>query len=81
MTVIQQHAMEIIERLSDDKMYYVVNILESIEGLASETGSEELTKSQKAYQNFQRFRKSGSVERDYKEELHKALEEKYESIS
>lgn len=81
MTAIQQHAMEIIERLPDDKMYYVINILESIEGLASETESEELTKSQKAYQNLQHFRKSSSVERDYKEELHKALEEKYESIS
>ena len=81
MTVIQQHAMEIIERLPDDKMRYVVNILESIEGLASETESAELTKSQKAYQNFQHFRKSSSVERDYKEELHEALEEKYESIS
>ena len=81
MTMIQQQAMEIIERLPDEKMYYVINILKNIEGLASETGSEELTKSQKAYQNFQRFRKSSSVERDYKEELHRALEEKYESIS
>lgn len=75
MTITQQHAMEIIKRLPDDKMYYVINILESIEGLAAETGSEELAKSQKAYQKFQRFRKSSSVERDYKEEMHKALEE------
>lgn len=46
----------------------------------SETSPEEMTKSQKAYQNFRHFRKSSFVERDYKEELHEALEEKYESI-
>lgn len=73
--------MEIIKRLPDNKLYYVVNILDSIEGLASETKPEEMNKSQKAYQNLQHFRKSSPVQCDYKEELYEALEEKYESIS
>ena len=32
MTVIQERAFEIIKRLPDDKVYYVVKILEGIEG-------------------------------------------------
>ena len=37
----------------------------------------ELTSSQKAYQNLQKFRKEGTIDRDYKAELYAALEEKY----
>lgn len=70
MTVMQQQAIEMIKKLPDDKVYYVVNILKSIDELISETQTEELTKSQKAYQNFQRFRKNNPAERDYKEDLY-----------
>ncbi len=77
MTIMQQRAIKIIEKLPDDKVYYVISILEGIEGLQSEDGDEKLTKSQIAYQNLQHFRKRGSEERDYKEELYATLEEKY----
>lgn len=80
MTMIQEQAIEMIKRMPDDKIYYVVSILEGIEGLFSDTKVGGTTTAQKAYQNLQRFRKSGSVERDYKAELRAALEEKYESI-
>lgn len=69
MTIMQQRAIKIIEKLPDDKVCYVISILEGIEGLQSEDGEEKLTKSQIAYQNLQHFRKRGSEERDYKEEL------------
>lgn len=77
MTVMQEQAIEIIKRLPDEKIFYVVNILEGIEGLTQNVSS---TKAQTAYQNLQRFRKCGTVERSYKEELQEALIERYESI-
>lgn len=79
MTMLQEQAIEMIKRLPDEKIFYVVNILEGIEGLYSDKPIKE-TKAQKAYQNLQRFRKSSLVERDYKKELSEALEAKYESI-
>ncbi len=79
MTMLQEQAIEMIKRMPDEKVSYVVNILEGIEGLYSDQTAKE-TKAQKAYQNLQRFRKSGLTERDYKKELAEALEAKYEGI-
>ena len=62
MTMIQEQAIEMIKRMPDDKVYYVVNILEGIEGLYSHSKAEQ-TRAQKAYQNLQKFRKSSLVER------------------
>ena len=45
-----------------------------------QTENSELSKSQKAYQNIQKFRKQGEVDRDYKLELYAELEEKYNII-
>ena len=77
MTVMQERAFEMIKRLPDDKVYYVVRMLEGIEGLIPENvmGTE-----QKAYDNLQRFRKCNDVEIDYKAELARALEDKYAGI-
>ncbi|MDE7342097.1 MAG: hypothetical protein K2N80_16330 [Lachnospiraceae bacterium] len=41
---------------------------------------QEQERSQKAYQELQRYRKSGSVDRDYKVELAEALEDKYAGL-
>ena len=40
-----------------------------------ESTRAEFEKSQKAYQELQRYRKSSPIERDYKKELAEALEE------
>ena len=83
MTMLQEQAIDMIKKLPDDKIYYIVNILESIEGLFMPKDSqktEKAQKAQKAYQELQRYRKSSRVERDYKAELAEALEEKYENI-
>ena len=79
MTVLQKQAMDLIKRLPDEKVYYLINLLE---GLAEpkQTAESELTESQKAYQNLQKFRRRGIEDRDYKAELYAALEEKHENI-
>ena len=42
-----------------------------------ESTRAEFEKSQKEFQELQRYRKSSPIERDYKKELAEALEEKY----
>lgn len=80
MTVIKEQAIEMIKRLPDDKVFYVVNILEGLEGLYDENQETRPSDSQKAYQNLQCLRRMGAAEIDYKAELSQALEEKYESL-
>ena len=80
MTVMQERAFEMIKRLPDDKVYYIVRMLEGIEGLIPENVMEVSTVEQKAYENLQKFRKCSDVEIDYKAELMQALEDKYEGI-
>lgn len=80
MTVMQERAFEMIKRLPDDKVYYIVRMLEGIERLIPENVMEVSTAEQKAYENLQRFRKCSDVEIDYKAELMQALEDKYEGI-
>ena len=81
MTMLQKQAIDIIKKLPDDKICHVINILEGIEKLFPAKEEAELEKSQKAYQELQKYRKSCSVDRDYKSELAEALEEKYAGIN
>ena len=71
MTAMKQRAINRISRMSEEKLYYIVQLLESVEGL-SENKAE-----QRALKDLQRFRKRSDVEIDYKAELAKAREEKY----
>lgn len=58
MTLMQEKAIEMIKQMQDEKIYYVVSILEGIEGLSAEKDSRSETgKSQEAYQKLQQFRK------------------------
>ena len=79
MTQIKERAVNIIRRLPDDKLIFVVNILEGLEGLCINQ-EDNKTVSQLAYQDQQKYRKEGAEETDGKEELAQALGEKYESL-
>ena len=80
MTMLQEQAIDIIKKLPDDKLYHIIHLLEGVEKLFPVKEETGLEKSQKAYQELQRYRKSSLVDRDYKSELAEALEEKYESL-
>ena len=80
MTLMQEQAIDLITKLPDEKIYYLINFLEGFMEI-KQVEKNQLTNSQKAYQNIQKFRKKGTIDRDYKAELYDALEEKYESIS
>lgn len=79
MTLMQEQAIDLIKRLPDDKIYYLVNFLEGFDMSKQATGNG-VTESQRAYLNLQKFKQKGTVDRDYREELYSALEEKYASV-
>ena len=80
MTMLQEKAVDMISRMSEEKLYYVVQLLESVEGLSENMENDGKTSAQKALEDLQRFRKRSDVEIDYKAELAKAREEKYAGI-
>ncbi len=80
MTMLQEKAVDMISRMSEEKLYYVVQLLESVEGLSENMADGAKTLAQSALEDLQRFRKRGDVEMDYKAELAKAREEKYAGI-
>ena len=80
MTLMQEQAIDLIKKMPDEKIYYLIHLLEDFVE-PSTIYNTESTASQRAYQNLQKFRHRGTVERDYKAELCTALEEKYEGIN
>lgn len=80
MTMLQEKAVDMISRMSEEKLYYVVQLLESVEGLSENMENDAKTPAQMALEDLQRFRKRSDVEIDYKAELAKAREEKYAGI-
>ena len=77
MSVMRQQAIEMVERIPEDKIYYVINILASIEGIMASSDIGTKTDSQVAYEELKKYRRKGAIDRNYKEELYAALEEKY----
>ncbi len=80
MTVMKERAMNMIKRMPEEKLYYVVRLLESVEGLSENIVEGSGTPEQMALKDLRRFRKRNDVEIDYKAELTKAREEKYANI-
>lgn len=80
MTAMKEKAIDMISRMPEEKLYYVIQLLESIEGLSKNMIKEAKTPEQRALEDLQRFRKRSNVEIDYKAELAKAREEKYAGV-
>ena len=80
MTVLKERAVDIIRRLPEEKLFYVVKLLESVEELSEDTTIGSKTPERRALEDLQRFRRRSDVEIDYKAELTKAREEKYEGV-
>lgn len=77
MTMLKERAVGIIKRMPEEKLFYVVQLLESVEELSENVKKDGMTLEQRALEDLQRFRKKRDVEIDYKAELAEAREEKY----
>lgn len=79
MTLMQEQAMDLIKKIPDEKIYYLINLLSGLVETPPIYRHESMN-AQKAYEKLQKFRHKGTVARDYKAELYSALEKKYGSI-
>ena len=81
MTALKERAVDMISRMPEEKLYYVVQLLEGVEGLFEGTAKDTKTPAQRAMEDLQRFRRRSKVEINYKAELAEAREEKYAGIN
>ena len=71
---------EKLDLSEDEAKAYLLEINEPILSRIEIADMTILEKSQKAYQELQKYRKIGSIDRDYKSELAQAFDEKYAEI-
>ena len=64
MTLMQEQAIDLITKLPDEKIYYLINFLEGFMDI-KQVEKNKLANSQKAYQNLQKFRQKSAIDRDY----------------
>ena len=79
MTQMKERAVELIERIPDEKMFYVINILQNLEEMSSNRPADK-KQAMEALQNVLKF--SGRLPEyfDADKELQEAREEKYGNI-
>ena len=79
MTQMKERAVELIERIPDEKMFYVINILQNLEEMSSNRPADK-KQAMEALQNVLKF--SGRLQEDFDadKELQEAREEKYGNI-
>lgn len=78
MSAMLDRAISMISDMPEEKLYYVVQLLESVEGLSDIRGTE--TQEMKALKDLQRLRRKIDIDIDYKAELEEARNIKYENI-
>lgn len=74
MTALRRDALELVERIPEDKLYYVVQILEGVTFL---TESSSMSKKEMAFSKLESLRKKVPHNLDYDEELASYREERY----
>lgn len=72
MTVLRQSAMKELERLPEDKISFVLQIMQRVNGLYNDNQSEK----KEAFDRLEQLRRKGTVV-DYDAELAEYREEKY----
>ena len=79
MTQMKERAVELIERIPDEKMFYVINILQNLEEMSSNRPADK-KQAMESLQNVLKF--SGRLPEDFDadKELQEAREEKYGNI-
>ena len=79
MTQMKERAVELIERIPDEKMFYVINILQNLEEMSSNRPADK-KQAMEALQNVLKCSGRLPEEFDADKELQEAREEKYGNI-
>lgn len=80
MTLIKEKAVEMIERMPEDHMIYVIGILQNLEAMSVEKQRDK-QKAQKALTSILGMEKRLPEDFDLKKELQEMREEKYDNFS
>lgn len=72
MTALRQSAMEELKRIPEDKLNFVIQIMQGVNGLFNDEQSEK----KRAFEELELLRKKGTIT-DYNAELASYREEKY----
>lgn len=80
MTQLKELAVELIERIPDEKMIYVINFLQNLEETSSNRPADK-KQAMEALKNVLKF--SGRIPEDFDadKELRKAIDEKYGDVA
>lgn len=82
MTDVKEKAIELITELSDDKVVYIIQILQSLKGIYGQTDSTMSNDwdKEKAFEALEKLRKK-IPKLDYEKELAESREERYANIN
>lgn len=75
MTQMKEKAVEMIQRMPDEKMFYVVNILQNLEAMSTNKDMEK-EQAMAAFRNIQKFRNRLPEDFDADKALAEAREER-----
>ena len=79
MTLMKEKAVEMIRRMPEDNMTYVINILQNLEAMSIDR-NEDKERAQNALAEILSMEKRLSDDLDSEEELREARAEKYENL-
>ncbi|MDO4261276.1 MAG: dihydrodipicolinate reductase [Eubacteriales bacterium] len=77
MTQIREKTLKMIERMPEEKVIYIFNILQNIEALSMTAPSDVTKDSMAAFDVLMKYRGTLPEDFDYKRELEEARDEKY----
>jgi len=80
MTLLKEKAVELIERIPDDNMSYVINILQNLEAM-SVGKTADMERAAAGLQNILKMEKRLPEDFDLDRELQEAREERYGNLS
>ena len=73
MTALRKDAMDLLEKMPEDKLYYIIQIMQGVSGLY---GTEDQAARDRAFEELERLRRK-VPHLDYDKELESYREEKY----
>lgn len=77
MTQVKEKAVQMLQSLPDEKVVYLVKIMEGLEGLGLDS---KLQEKKEALRNLKKFSGRLPEDFDYKKELAEARRERYENL-
>ena len=79
MTLVKERAIEMIQRMPEDDMLYVINILQNLEAMSIDK-EKDRQRAKRALMDFLNMEKKLPDDFDMKKELQEAREEKYDNF-